>query len=244
MVCTCIDEQGQARTAEHKLEAARAIHDLAVNRYGLAPEDLLFDPLALTLGTGMEESARRRHRRPSRASGRSRPSSRGRRTILGLSNISFGLAPAARHVLNSVYLHECQEAGLDAAIVHAARIMPLNRIDPKAVEVCLDVIYDRRDESRRYDPLSELLTMFEGVSSAAAVTEDRSDWTVDRLLEQRIVDGERDGLDGDLDDALNDGWVALDIVNGPLLGGDEDGRGAVRIRARCSCRSCSSRPRP
>ncbi|MGI8752690.1 MAG: methionine synthase [Acidimicrobiales bacterium] len=218
VVCTCIDEQGQARTAARKLEAARAIADLAINRYGLAPEDLLFDPLALTLGTGMEES-RRDGIETLEGIKAIKAGIPGASTILGLSNISFGLAPAARHVLNSVYLHECQEAGLDAAIVHAARILPLNRIDPKAVEVCLDVIYDRRDPSRRYDPLSELLTMFEGVSSAAAVTEDRSDWTIDHLLEQRIVDGERDGLTTDLDTALNDGWVALDIVNGPLLAG-------------------------
>ncbi|MDQ2724535.1 MAG: methionine synthase, partial [Actinomycetota bacterium] len=218
VVCTCIDEQGQARTAARKLEAAKAIADLAINRYGLAPEDLLFDPLALTLGTGMEESRRDgiETLEGIRAIKAGIP---GTSTILGLSNISFGLAPAARHVLNSVYLHECQEAGLDAAIVHAARILPLNRIDPKAVEVCLDVIYDRRDPARRYDPLSELLTMFEGVSSAAAVQEDRSDWTIDHLLEQRIVDGERDGLTADLDTAMNHGWVALDIVNGPLLAG-------------------------
>jgi 5-methyltetrahydrofolate--homocysteine methyltransferase len=143
----------------------------------------------------------------------------GVRTILGLSNVSFGLAPAARHVLNSVYLHECQQAGLDAAIVHAARIMPLARIDPRAVEVCLDLIYDRRDPSRGYDPLSELLHLFDGVDSSALGGEDRSDWTVERRLEQRIVDGDRDGLGDDLDAALAEGWVALDVINGPLLGG-------------------------
>jgi 5-methyltetrahydrofolate--homocysteine methyltransferase len=218
VVCTCIDTEGQARTAERKLEAARAIHDLAVERYGLAPEDLIFDALALTLGTGMEES---------RGDGmatiegirRIKAELPGVRTILGLSNVSFGLAPAARHVLNSVYLHECQSAGLDAAIVHAARIMPLARIDPKAVEVCLDLIYDRRDPARGYDPLSELLHLFDGVSADEVVTEDRSDWSVERLLEQRIVDGDRDGLPADLDAALADGWAALDVVNGPLLGG-------------------------
>ena len=119
-------------------------------------------------------------------------------TIVGLSNVSFGLSPPARHALNSVFLHECQEAGLDAAIVHAARIMPLHKIDPRVVEVCLDLIYDRRDPARGYDPLAELLHLFEGVSSAAVVTEDRSGWAVERRLEQRIVDGDRDGLEGDL----------------------------------------------
>jgi 5-methyltetrahydrofolate--homocysteine methyltransferase len=218
VVCTCIDTTGQARTAEHKVAAARAIHDLAVGRYGLAPEDLLFDPLALTLGTGMEES---------RGDGmatiegirRIKAELPGVHTILGLSNVSFGLSPAVRHVLNSVYLHECQQAGLDAAIVHAARIMPLAKIDPRAVEVCLDLIYDRRDPARGYDPLSELLHLFDGVSSAELVTEDRSDWTIEHRLEQRIIDGDRDGLEAELDTALGSGWAALDIVNGPLLGG-------------------------
>ena len=218
VVCTCIDETGQARTAEHKVAAARAIHDLAVNRYGLAPEDLLFDPLALTLGTGMEES---------RGDGlatlegirRIKAELPGVQTILGLSNISFGLAPAARHVLNSVYLHRCQEAGLDAAIVHASRIMPLNKIDPRAVEVCDDLINDRRDPAKGYDPLSELLHMFEGVNSTALVVEDRSGWSIERRLSQRIVDGERDGLENELNEALGSGMAALDVVNGPLLGG-------------------------
>jgi 5-methyltetrahydrofolate--homocysteine methyltransferase len=193
VVCTCIDTEGQARTADRKLEAARAIHDLAVERYGLAPEDLIFDALALTLGTGMEES-RRDGIETIEGIRRIKAELPGVRTILGLSNVSFGLAPAARHVLNSVYLHECQQAGLDAAIVHAARIMPLARIDPRAVEVCLDLIYDRRDPSRGYDPLSELLHLFDGVDSSALEGEDRSGWTVERRLERRIVDGDRDGL--------------------------------------------------
>ncbi len=218
VVCTCIDETGQARTAEHKLAAARAIHGLAVDRYGLAPEDLLFDPLALTLGTGMEES-RGDGMATIEGIGRIKAELPGVHTILGLSNISFGLNPAVRHVLNSVYLHECQQAGLDAAIVHAARIMPLARIDPHAVELCLDLIYDRRDRARGYDPLSELLTLFDGATTDAVVTEDRSGWSVERLLGQRIIDGERDGLEADLDAALAGGWEALDVVNGPLLGG-------------------------
>jgi 5-methyltetrahydrofolate--homocysteine methyltransferase len=233
VVCTCIDETGQARTPEHKLAAARAIHDLAVHRYGLAPEDLLFDPLALTLGTGMEES-RKDGMATLEGIRRIKAELPGVRTLLGLSNISFGLAPAVRHVLNSVYLHECQQAGLDAAIVHAARIMPLAKIDPRAVEVCLDLIYDRRDPSRGYDPLSELLTMFDGVSATAVQAEDRSDWTIDRLLGQRIIDGDRDGLEVDLDRALAEGMAALDVVNGPLLGGmkivgDRFGAGEMQL---------------
>ncbi|HUP84205.1 MAG TPA: methionine synthase [Acidimicrobiales bacterium] len=219
VVCTCIDEQGQARDAEWKLRAARQIYELAVSDYGIAPEDLLFDPLALTLATGIEESRRDgiETLEGIRAIKASLP---GAKTILGLSNISFGLSPAARHVLNSVYLHECQEAGLDAAIVHAARILPLNRIDPEHVKICLDLIYDRRDPATGYDPLQELLRAFEGVSSAAVSTkEDRSGWPVEERLKQRIIDGDREGLDDDLAEALASGRTALSVVNDDLLSG-------------------------
>ncbi|HWE54742.1 MAG TPA: methionine synthase, partial [Acidimicrobiales bacterium] len=218
VVCTCIDTEGQARTADWKLRAAQAIHDLAVNRYGLAPEDLMFDPLVLPISTGMEES-RRDGIETIEGIRRIKAELPGVGTVVGLSNISFGLSPAARHALNSVFLHECQEAGLDAAIVHAARIVPLNKLDERVVEVCLDLIYDRRDAATNYDPLAELLQLFEGVTSAASQKEDRSGWSVERRLDQRIVDGDRDGLEADLDQALNDGWAALEIINGPLLGG-------------------------
>ncbi len=216
VVCTCIDEEGQARTAEWKLRAARAIHDLAVNRYGLEPSDLLFDPLVLPLSTGMEESRRDGIETIEgiRAIKAELP---GVSTIVGLSNVSFGLNPAARHVLNSVFLHECVEAGLDAAIVHAARIMPLSRIDERAREVCLDLIYDRRHAD--YDPLQVLLGLFEGVSATDVVQEDRSDWTIERRLSTRIIDGDRDGLEADLDEALASGLPALAIVNDVLLEG-------------------------
>jgi len=215
VVCTCIDEEGQARTADWKVRAAKAIHDLAVGRFGLEPSDLLFDPLALPLSTGMEES-RRDGVETIEAIRRIKADLPGVHTILGLSNVSFGLTPAARHVLNSVFLHECQQAGLDAAIVHAARIMPLNKIDQRHLDVCLDLVYDRRRPG--YDPLQELLSLFEGVSSSALDKEDRSGWTVERRLEQRIIDGDKDGLEADLDQALLT-TPALDIVNDTLLAG-------------------------
>jgi 5-methyltetrahydrofolate--homocysteine methyltransferase len=218
VVCTCIDTEGQARTAAWKLRAAEAIYQLAVGRYGLEPEDLLFDPLVLPISTGMEES-RRDGIETIEGIRRIKAELPGVRTIVGLSNVSFGLAPAARHALNSVFLHECQQAGLDAAIVHAARITPLHKIEPRVVEVCLDLIHDRRDEATGYDPLAELLGLFEGVSSSELASEDRSGWPVERRLEQRIIDGDRDGLEDDLDTALAGGWAALDVVNGPLLGG-------------------------
>ena len=215
VVCTCIDQEGQARTADWKLRAARAIHDLAVGRYGIEPTDLFFDALALPLSTGMEES-RRDGVETIEGIRRIKAELPGVRTILGLSNVSFGLTPAARHVLNSVFLHECQQAGLDAAIVHAARIMPLAKIDERAREVCLDLVYDRRRPG--YDPLQELLGLFEGVSSTSLVKEDRSGWPVERRLSQRIIDGDRDGLEADLDEALRT-TSALAIVNDTLLAG-------------------------
>jgi 5-methyltetrahydrofolate--homocysteine methyltransferase len=216
VVCTCIDTEGQARTADWKLRAAKAIHDIAVSRYGLAPEDLFFDPLALPLSTGMAEG-RRDGIETIEGIRLIKATLPGVRTILGLSNVSFGLTPAARHVLNSVFLHECQQAGLDAAIVHAARIMPLNKIDPRHRDVCLDLVYDRR--SPGYDPLQELLALFEGVSAEGVEAEDRSDWTIEHRLSQRIIDGDRNGLEADLDQALDGGMPALSIVNDVLLDG-------------------------
>ena len=215
VVCTCIDQEGQARTAEWKLRAARAIHDLAVDRYGMEPSDLLFDALALPLSTGMEES-RRDGIETIEGIRRIKAELPGVHTILGLSNVSFGLMPAARHVLNSVFLHECVEAGLDAAIVHAGRIMPLSRIPERQREVCLDLVYDRRGDA--YDPLQELLSLFEGVSATALEKEDRSGWPVEERLKRRIIDGDRNGLTADLDEALQT-TPALEIVNDTLLAG-------------------------
>ncbi|GAC1539328.1 MAG: methionine synthase [Acidimicrobiales bacterium] len=216
VVCTCIDTEGQARTADWKLRAARAIHDLAVSRYGIAPTDLMFDPLALPLSTGMEES-RRDGIETIEGIRLIKEQLPGVRTILGLSNVSFGLNPAARQVLNSVFLHECQEAGLDAAIVHAARILPVAKIDPEHLQICLDLIYDRRTDS--YDPLQALLAAFENAAVNSGPAEDRSGWTIERRLEQRIVDGERNGLTSDLDEAMSGGLEPLRIVNDILLAG-------------------------
>ena len=216
VVCTCIDEEGQARTAEWKLRAARNIRDIAVDRYGLAPEDLLFDPLALPLSTGMEES---RNDGIETIEGiRSiKAELPGVSTILGLSNVSFGLNPAARQVLNSVFLHECVEAGLDSAIVHASKILPLSRIEERAKEISLDLVYNRRTDSLR--PAQELLALFDGVKVNAGSEDAHLDWPVDQRLSQRIIDGNRNGLDDDLAEALDSGLSALAIVNDVLLEG-------------------------
>jgi 5-methyltetrahydrofolate--homocysteine methyltransferase len=217
LVCTCIDEEGQARTADWKVRAATAIHDVATQRYGLRPSDLLFDALALPLSTGMEES-RKDGIETIEGIRRIKAELPGVYTILGLSNVSFGLNPAARQVLNSVFLHECVQAGLDAAIVHASKILPLSKVDERAREVCLDLIYDRRKEG--YDPLSELLALFEGKSAASAVVqEDRSGWSVEQRLEHRIVDGDRNGIEADLDQAMAEDHTPLAIVNDFLLAG-------------------------
>ena len=219
VICTCIDEEGQARTAEWKLRAAQAIFDLAISRYGLSPEDLFFDPLALPLSTGMEEG-RRDGIETINAIRLIKAAMPGVHTVLGLSNVSFGLSPAARQVLNSVFLHECAEAGLDAAIVHASKILPLHRIDEEAKQVCLDLIYDRRRDG--YDPLGALIALFEGVAAhggGSGVDEEWRTWPVQQRLERRIIDGNRDGLADDLDTALDSGMSALAIVNDALLAG-------------------------
>jgi 5-methyltetrahydrofolate--homocysteine methyltransferase len=224
VVCTCIDQEGQARTADWKLRAAKAIHDIAVERYGIEPSDLIFDPLALPLSTGMEES-RRDGIEMIEGIRRIKTELPGVSTILGLSNVSFGLNPAARHVLNSVVLAECVDAGLDAAIVHAARILPLSRIPEHQQEICRDLIYDRRTPAsvanavEAYDPLQALMAEFEGVTASTVEKEDRTGWPVEQRLERRIIDGDREGLEADLDEALGSGTPALAIVNDTLLAG-------------------------
>ncbi|MCZ7527312.1 MAG: methionine synthase [Acidimicrobiia bacterium] len=215
VVCLTIDEEGQARTADWKVRVARRLHDLATRRYGLEPGDLIFDCLTFPLGSGQED-LRRDAVETIEAIRRVKAELPGVWTVLGVSNVSFGLKPAARHVLNSVFLHECVEAGLDAAIVHAARILPMHRIDERAREVALDLVYDRRRDG--YDPLTELMALFEDVEVGALEREDRSGWPVERRLEARIVDGDRDGLEADLDEALAS-RPALSIVDEVLLAG-------------------------
>jgi 5-methyltetrahydrofolate--homocysteine methyltransferase len=216
VVATCIDEEGQARTAEWKLRAARAITELAVSRYGLDPRDIFIDPLALPLSTGMAES-RRDGVETIEAIRAIKAELPGVKTVLGLSNISFGLTAAARQALNSMFLHECAGAGLDAAIVHASKILPLARIDEEVREVCLDLIYDRRRDD--YDPLAELLRLYEGVKSAGDVGPDLAELPLHERLRRRIIDGARVGLDDDLESALGEGMAALDVVNDVLLDG-------------------------
>jgi 5-methyltetrahydrofolate--homocysteine methyltransferase len=215
VICLAIDEEGQARDADWKLRVCRRIYDLATERYGIDPTDLIFDMLTFPLGSGQEE-LRRDGIETIDAIRRVKTELPGSHTILGLSNVSFGLKPAVRHVLNSVFLHECRQAGLDAAIVHAARILPLNKIDERAREVALDLVYDRRRDD--YDPLHELMALFEGVEAGSVEKEDRSGWPVEERLKHRIIDGDREGLTDDLDEQLQT-RPALSIINDVLLDG-------------------------
>lgn len=221
VICLLIDEEGQARDLEWKMRVAHRLHDLAVERYGLDPSDLIFDALTFPLSTG-DDDLRGDGIATIEAIRRIKSELPGVHTTLGVSNVSFGLKPAARHALNSVFLAECVEAGLDSAIVHASKIRPLNRIDDEQRQVCLDLVWDRRtfddQGNRTYDPLTKLLAVFEGVQSVAEVKEDRSGWPVAQRLEHRIIDGDRDGLEADLDEALQTS-PALEIVNGTLLAG-------------------------
>ncbi len=216
VICLLIDEDGQARDVDWKLRVAHRLFALATERYGLAPGDLIFDALTFPLSTGGED-LRGDGIATLDAIRRIKEEMPGVFTVLGVSNVSFGLSPATRHALNSVFLHEAVGAGLDAAIVHAGRIMPLSKIPDAQREACFDVVYDRRAPG--YDPLERLLEVFAGVSEDKAVVEDRTGWPVQKRLASRIIDGDRDGLTTDLDEALQGGMGPLDIINDVLLEG-------------------------
>ena len=216
LVALLIDEEGQARDVDWKLRIAHRIHDLAVTKHGLASEDLVFDALTFPLGSGQED-LRGDAMATLEAIRRIKAELPGVRTILGVSNVSFGLAPAARQVLNSVFLHEAREAGLDAAIVAPARILPMHRIDDEQRQVALDLIYDRRREG--YDPLQRFMALFEGKEVAkAASAEDLAALPIDERLQRRIVDGVREGLEADLTEAMTS-RSPLAIINEVLLAG-------------------------
>ncbi|GAA2232219.1 methionine synthase [Streptomyces amakusaensis] len=218
LIALTIDEEGQARTVEHKVAIAERLIDDLTGNWGILESDILIDTLTFTICTGQEESRgdgiatigairelKRRH-----------PDVQ---TTLGLSNISFGLNPAARVLLNSVFLDECVKAGLDSAIVHASKILPIARFDEEQVTTALDLIYDRRAEG--YDPLQKLMALFEGVNTKslkAGRAEELLALPLEERLQRRIIDGEKNGLERDLDEALQE-RPALAIVNDTLLEG-------------------------
>ena len=218
VVALTIDEEGQARTAAKKVEIAERLIDDITTNWGLRESDIIVDTLTFTLGTGQEESRRDGLEtiEAIRELKRRRPAVQ---TTLGLSNISFGLNPAARQVLNSVFMHECVEAGLDTAIVHASKILPISRIRDEQREAALDLVYDRRREG--YDPLQTLMALFEGVSAAdarASRADELAALPLFERLERRIVDGDRNGLEADLDEAMQT-TPPLQIINETLLSG-------------------------
>jgi len=221
VVIGTIDEDGMARTAEKKLAIAKRAYRDAVE-FGIPAREIFYDPLALPISTGIEED-RRNGAETIEAIRRIRKELPGVHVVLGVSNVSFGLSPAARITLNSVFLHDCCEAGMDAAIVSPAKILPLIKIDHDHQKVCRDLINDARQfdgDACVYDPLTELTTLFEGVSTkdARASGPSLADLPVEERLKQHIIDGERIGLE----DALNEGlqtYPPLDIVNTFLLDG-------------------------
>ena len=218
VVVMCIDEEGQARTAARKVEVAARTIDSLVETWGMRVGDIVVDTLTFTIGTGLEESRGdgRETIEAIRELKRRYPEVQ---TTLGLSNISFGLNPAARIVLNSVFLNECVNAGLDSAIVHASKILPMNRIDDEQRQVALDMVYDRRRDG--YDPLQRFMELFEGVDAASMREEKAAELLglpLFERLKRRIIDGERNGLEADLDEALQE-RPALEIVNDTLLDG-------------------------
>ena len=216
VICLLIDERGQARDVEWKMQIAHRLYKIATERYGLSSSDLIFDPLTFPLTTG-DADLRRDGIESIEAIRRIKAEIPGALTVMGLSNVSFGINPAARQVLNSVFLDECVKAGLDSAIVHASKILPLARIKPEHLTLCRDIIFDKTTPD--YNPLQLLLTAFEGVKSTKQEKPDRSGWPVRDRLRQRIIDGDRDGLTADLDAALGEGLKALEIVNDVLLDG-------------------------
>jgi len=214
LVALTIDEEGMAKSAERKFAVARRIYELVTKRHGIAPGDLLFDALTFTLATGNEDDRR--------LGLETLEGIRGIKTalpevhaILGVSNISFGLKPAARRVLNSVFLHYAREAGLDAAIVHTSGILPLYKIDEHQRKAAEDLVFDRR--AAGYDPLTVLLSLF-AEDSAATRTDSEKPKSIEDRLKLRIIDGDRVGLEDDLTQALTT-YRPLDIINEILLDG-------------------------
>ncbi len=214
VIALTIDEVGMAKQPEEKLKIARRLVDFACNTYGLPQSDLLIDPLTFTIATGNEDD-RKLGQWTLEGIKAIHDEFPDIQIILGLSNISFGLNPAARAVLNSVFLDHAVKAGMTGAIVHVSKIRPLHLIAPEEVKVCEDLIFDRRTET--YDPLQKLLEIFADRKAADATKKKRAD-TVEGRLKDRIVDGDRKGLPDELDDALQTN-KPLDIINNILLDG-------------------------
>ncbi|NKB55632.1 MAG: methionine synthase [Alphaproteobacteria bacterium] len=214
VIALTIDEDGMAKTADEKLRIAKRLYDFAVGTHGLPPSDLLFDPLTFTICTGnADDRLLGVHTLDAiEMIAKEMPECQ---IILGLSNISFGLNAAARHVLNSVFLDHAVRRGMTGAILHVSKIMPLHAIPEREREVAEDLIFDRSRDG--YDPLTEFLGLFEGRTATKDVEKERPE-NVEERLSQRIIDGDKQGLEDDLSEAM-ESHPPLDIINTFLLDG-------------------------
>ena len=216
IVALTIDEKGMAKTRENKLRVAKRIYQIVTQQYGIRPEDIFFDLLTFTLGSGSEEF-RGAGPETIEAIRRLKRELPGVHTILGVSNISFGLAPHARQILNSVFLHECVEAGLDAAIVHAKKIVPLFKIEKDDLEVARKLLHNKWIDGK--DPLQEFIAHFQKKEGTFLEKKPREQTgPIEDRLKNRIIDGNSDALEADLDEGLKK-YPPLDIINNLLLEG-------------------------
>ncbi|MDD4101461.1 MAG: dihydropteroate synthase [Kiritimatiellae bacterium] len=210
-VALTISEKGMAMTADEKLAVARRIYDIAVNEFGLRPADLLFDALTFTVGSG-DETLRNAALQTLQAIKAIKTELPGVSTVLGVSNISFGLPAAARKILNSVFLHEAVLAGLDAAIVDAGKIIPFARIDGEDRKACLDLLYDRRS-AQKPDPLLSFIAHFENakVSEAGGTVKKRFEGA-EKALSSQVLRGDKEGLADNIA-MLLERLPPLDVIN-------------------------------
>ncbi len=213
VVALTIDEQGMAKEVDDKLKIAHRLYDFAVNQHGLPAHDLIFDPLTFTICTGVEED-REHGVKTLEAIERISKELPECQIALGLSNISFGLKPAARHVLNSVFLHHARERGMGGAIIHISKIMPLYKIDDEHREAAEDLIFNHRRDGR--DPLLHFVDLFKDVELVKE--EKKAPATIEEALKQRIIEGDKQGLDEDLARAMEK-YPPLAIINTLLLDG-------------------------
>lgn len=214
LIALTIDEEGMAKTAQHKLAVAKRIHDRATQKFGLPSDSLIFDPLTFTIGSGDEDS-RDAGIQTLEGIKLIKEQIPNVRTILGLSNISFGLKPYPRQILNSVYLAEAIKNGLDSAIVHSKKILPIHQIDKDIVSLTLDLIYDRRRAD--YDPLFLFIEKLQGAKGPQQASTEETG-PIEEILKKRIIDGRKIGIEKPLDEALQK-YPPLEIINTILLDG-------------------------